>query len=100
MCNVVVTQRFRAHAGECAAALRACVDATWMSLTDTFTALGPPPPVLGGSPSSSTMKGGAVGPVSSCVHHAARGAGKDEDGARYGRAVRCCAVLCGGGGGG
>ena len=58
----------------------ACVDATWMPLTET--ALGPPPPVLRGS--SSTMRGGAVGPFSSCVRHAARGARKGEDGAIYG----------------
>ena len=57
----------------------ACDDATWMSLTET--ALGPLPPMLGGS--SSTMRGGAVDPFSSCVHHAARGTGKEEDGTRY-----------------
>ena len=50
--------------------------AAWMSLTET--ALGPPPLVLGVS--SSTMRGGAVGPSSSCVRHAAKGAGKEEDG--------------------
>eukprot|EP00964_Phaeocystis_antarctica_P011903 scaffold6568_cov60-Phaeocystis_antarctica.AAC.2 len=50
----------------------ACADATWTSLTET--ALEPPPPVLGVS--SSTMRGGAVSPSSSCVRHAARGAGK------------------------
>ena len=40
----------------------ACVDETWMYLTDT--ALGS---VLDGT--SSTMRVGAVGPSSSCVHH-------------------------------
>ena len=46
---------------------------------------------------SSTMRGGAAGPSFSCVHHTARGSGKDEDGARYGERG---AVRCGGGGGG
>ena len=39
--------------------------------------------------SLSTMRGGAVGPSSSCVRHAAGGAGKEETGARYGRGERC-----------
>eukprot|EP00964_Phaeocystis_antarctica_P023035 scaffold12865_cov71-Phaeocystis_antarctica.AAC.2 len=39
-----------------------------MSLTET--SLGRTPPVLGGS--FSTMMGGAAGPFSSCVRHAAR----------------------------
>ena len=62
-----------------------CVDATWISLTET--ALESHPPVLGGL--SSTMRRGAVGSSSSCVHHVARGASKDEDRARYGRGERC-----------
>ena len=57
----------------------ACVDATWISLTDL--ALGSSSPVFDGT--SSTMRGGAVGPSFSCVHHAARYQ-ETVDGARYG----------------
>ena len=71
VCTVsVVVQRFRDHAG-------AFDDATWMSLTET--ALGPPPLVLGGS--SSTIRGGAVGPSSSCTSRGERcwdGGGRRE----------------------
>ena len=42
----------------------------------------------------STMRGGAVGPFFSCVRHAARGAGKEEDGRKIRKRG---AVRCGGG---
>eukprot|EP00964_Phaeocystis_antarctica_P068647 scaffold41600_cov82-Phaeocystis_antarctica.AAC.4 len=47
--------------------------------------------------SLSTMRGGAVGPFSSCLRHAARCAGKKEDGRKIRKRG---AVRCGGGGGG
>ena len=69
----------------------ACVVATWMSLTDI--ALRSSSPVLDGT--SSTMRGVAVGPSFSCVHHVARGSGKDEDGARYEESGERCGAEAG-----
>ena len=69
----------------------ACADATWTSLTDI--ALRSSSPVLDGT--LSTMRGGAVGPSFSCVHHAARGSGKDEDGARCEESGERCGAEAG-----
>ena len=68
-----------------------CVDATWISLIET--ALESHPPVFGGL--SSAMRRGAVGSSSSCVHHVARGSGKDEDGARCEESGERCGAEAG-----